>query len=321
METIIAGKMHFKSTEYLRNKVRLELCAEVLRKKTSVFRPNLIICEGVFAGCVALFTVEDGVPVITDVHSVVSVQYEGDTLGKVVKERLNYLRDLERAVFEGSSGLIVISNPMKTYVIGRYDVRNSRVYVIPNGSDVRREVSEYREPLRAVFGGIFTYWENIDSFLDLAKLNKRALFYLAGDGPLKKHILKRIREEMLEVKYLGYLRHKDAIAEFSKMNVGIAPAVKTVNISFAYPIKVFDYLSCGLPVITPDFGEWAKVISKNRCGLVTKSSSANEFDECLNSFDRSTWEEMSSNGLRVIRDQFNWNLLLSRMDEVIQACQ
>lgn len=321
MKTILASKMRFGSMEHLRNQIRLELCAEVLRRRTQAFRPNVIVCEGVFAGHVALSTVGDSIPVITDVHSIISAQYESDTFGKVFNERLSYLREIESSVFRKSAGAIVISNPMKSYAVARYGASDSRVYVIPNGSDVRKDVSEYREPLRVVFGGIFAYWENIDSFLDLARLDRRSVFYIAGEGPLKKHILDRIRKEELKVDYLGYLRHRDMIAKFCGMNVGVAPAVRAVNISFAYPIKVFDYLSCGLPVITPDFGEWARVISMNRCGFVTKDSTGEEFSECLNSLDRSTWEEMSANGLRLIRDQFDWKVLLGRMDGIIQECR
>jgi glycosyltransferase involved in cell wall biosynthesis len=319
VKAIIVRKMHLDETEVIRERLRLKLAVEALRKRIDCLRPHLILCEGIFSALVAIHAVEDRIPVITDVHSIVSAEYEGDTLGKPLEGKAEYLRRSESDVFRHSIRIIVISELMKKYVTDTHNVNSAKIHVIPNGSEFRSQVAQYRQPLRVIYGGVFSYYENIDSYLDLAKANRRCEFYLAGDGPLKKHLLRRISNERIDMRYLGYLKYDDSIAEFTRMNMGVAPFVRTLNISMAYPIKVFDYLSCGLPVITPDFGEWAKVISKHKCGLVTKTSSGEEFDSCLGSVDRSKWEEMSSNGLRLIRDQFNWNLLLRELDKIVEA--
>jgi glycosyltransferase involved in cell wall biosynthesis len=190
--------------------------------------------------------------------------------------------------------------------------------VIPNGSDIRLRISRYDEPLKVIYGGNFVYYENIDSYLDLARINRTCAFYLAGGGPMKEHLLTRVRNEKIRVEYLGYLSYDECIDTFASMNIGIMPAAKTVNIEIAYPIKVFDYMSCGLPVITPDFGEWAKVVSRNKCGMVTRTSSAEEFDACLRSLNREMWQEMSANAVRVIREQFNWSILLRELDAIFK---
>jgi hypothetical protein len=317
VKTIIAGKIRLERTELLKNKIRLKLAGEILRNEIDLFIPNVILCENIFAGHVAIDTVGDSVPVITDVHSIVSAEYEGDTFRKIIKEQADYLKQVEDLVFRCSSKVIAVSHLMKTYIAEKHGVNNARLYVIPNGSDIREQTAQYRDPLRVIYGGAFAYYENIDSYLDLAKRNERYAFYLAGDGPLRKHVFRRIRDERINLHYLGYLKYSDSIAEFANMNVGVMPAVETLNIRMTYPVKVFDYLSCGLPVITPDFGEWSKVVAKTRCGLVTRTSNAEEFYECLRSLDRCTWQEMSSNGLRLIREEFNWNSLLRKLDEIV----
>jgi len=52
----------------------------------------------------------------------------------------------------------------------------------------------------------------------------------------------------------------------------------------------------------------------------TKQSSVKELEECLDSFDRPTWEEMSSNGSRLTEKEYNWNTLLTRIDDVLRVC-
>ena len=147
---------------------------------------------------------------------------------------------------------------MKTYIAEICNVKTRNIIVVPNGSDIRLRISHDCEPLKVIYGGNFVYYENIDSYLDLARMNRTCVFYLAGGGPMKEHLLRRIRDEKIGIEYLGYLSYDECIDTFANMNVGIMPAVKTLNIAMAYPIKVFDYLSCGLPVITPDFGDWAE---------------------------------------------------------------
>ncbi len=313
VKMIFVGKMSSMKTQVLKNRVRVKLAVEVLAEQLRSCKPDLILFEGFFSAYLATRVRKDEIPIITDVHSVASAELEGWADQEVVEQ----FGDFEREALCSSSEVIVISNLMKAYLAETYSIRDRKLHVIPNGSDPRRHTAVYSEPIKAIYAGAFNFWENIDSYLDLARLGGNYLYYLAGDGPLKAHILKRIHGEPGRVNYLGYLGYEESIATLTKMTVGIAPAVRSKNIEMAYPVKVFDYLSCGLPVITPNYGEWSRVIAEHKCGFVTEDSTAQRFFECLHQLDKSLWLEMSANGIRVIRDRFNWQLILSELDEVI----
>jgi glycosyltransferase involved in cell wall biosynthesis len=230
IKTVIGRKLRSENIEVIKDEVRLMLEKEMLGKTVNAFRPDLVLSEGIFSALVAIHTVQDQVPVVTDVHSIVSAEYESNTCGGIVKEKAENLRDIEGEVFARSSRIVVVSDLMRSYIVERHRVSPGKVYTIPNGSDVRERVTTYSEPLRVIYGGAFAYYENIDSFLDLAKRNVTSLFYLAGDGPMKKHIFARMRSERINLHYLGYLKRDDCISYFLRMNVGVAPAVRTPNI-------------------------------------------------------------------------------------------
>jgi len=316
---VVLRKLLLQNSQMLKHRAYLNLGVKLLRSKLRRFNPDLIWGENVIPSLIALTAIRDGTPVVADVHGIVSAEYEDNPSVHVSDEMVCFLRNAEKTVSAGCAHCIVVSNPMKEYIVKTHGVDSRNITVIPNGSDVRHNVAKWHDPLRVIYGGIFEFWEDIDSYLDLAKINHECEFHLAGKGPLERRFLNRIQCEKILVRRVGYLTRDRALEEFSKMNVGVAPSVSSTARRVACPVKVFDYLSCGLPVITPDFGEWASIVSANECGFVTQSSNAKEFDECLKRLDKNTWHKMSMNALRLIGQEFNWGLLLERIDAVLEG--
>jgi len=316
---VVWRKLMREDRQMLKDRAYLNLGVKVVSRKLRRITPDLIWAENVMPSLIALTATRASTPVVANIHGIVSAEYEEDPLANVSEERVRFLRSVENAVFTGSTHCIAVSNPMKEHMVKTHNIDPRKITVIPNGSDIRQKVSTWHDPLRVIYGGIFKFWEDIDSYLDLAKINQVCEFYLAGKGPLERSILHRIQHERIMVRHLGYLTHRGSVEKFSKMNVGVAPSVSSTTRRVACPVKIFDYLSCGLPVITPNFGEWASVVSTNECGFVTESSDGREFDECLKRVDRDTWDRMSMNALRLIKEEFNWDLLLKRIDVVLEG--
>jgi glycosyltransferase involved in cell wall biosynthesis len=79
-------------------------------------------------------------------------------------------------------------------------------------------------------------------------------------------------------------------------------------------------MSIGLPVITPEWGEWSKIIEKNNCGIITKSSSGKEFLQAIKEIkNRSEWNRISRNCKNLIRSEYNWNKLLEPLDNITES--
>ena len=56
----------------------------------------------------------------------------------------------------------------------------------------------------------------------------------------------------------------------------------TLLMQVASPIKIYDYLAAGLPVITPKMGDWGDLISRENCGI---SLDDDTVDNYLNSLE------------------------------------
>lgn len=318
LASVVGHTLRLDDSELVSFEARVMCAEKIVRSTLKAWGPDLIWCETVLPAAGAIKAVEQAIPVVADVHGLASAEYEEATASNGPDAKtLSRIKDAEERLCSNSFRVIVVSSPMKDYLVTAYGLSPDKVCVIPNGSDVRKEKAKYSDPHKVVYGGILGAWEGIDVFLDLAKMDRQHRFYLLGGGPLKKHVLTRIRREGIPVVYLGYLDYASAIERFTEMTVGIALIVNTLARRVASPVKIYDYLSCGLPVITSDVGEWSQMVSKNKCGYVTKSSEAEEIMQCLHRFDRVTWEEMASNGVRLIERENNWNVLLNGVNDIL----
>jgi glycosyltransferase involved in cell wall biosynthesis len=54
----------------------------------------------------------------------------------------------------------------------------------------------------------------------------------------------------------------------SKVRAGLVTLHPTPAYLEAYPVKMFEYMAAGLPVIASDFPLWRSIITKEQCGLL-----------------------------------------------------
>ncbi len=288
------------------------LLRDVLKKELQGFAADAVVVEGVVQ---AGFLAEScPVPLVTDVHGLASAEYAENPFHKVNAARTRFLEKLERTAFEKSAQVWAVSEPMRAFVAG-HGGSGKNTAVVRNGADVRRKTATFKKPLSAAYGGIFAFWEDVDAFLDLAKKGGGADFHLAGGGPLLAHVKSRIHAERINLSFHGSLTREKSLELFSDMQVGVAPSVDALTRRVASPIKVFDYLACGLPVVTPKVGEWADIVLAEDAGVVTEKSSGGAFVEALwDLSEKRVWMEKSENAKNAITKRYNWNQVLNPVD-------
>lgn len=71
---------------------------------------------------------------------------------------------------------------------------------------------------------------------------------------------------------LGFLDRSEVVALLSRARVGLVPLHRTPNFLNALPIKLFEYMSAGVPVVASDFPLWRQIVEGNGCGLLLVDS-------------------------------------------------
>jgi glycosyltransferase involved in cell wall biosynthesis len=279
-------------------------------------KPDVVLAETSLVGWVTVLASEKlFIPCVIDVHGLIFAEAKGWGR-KDWSQKLT----MEKEAFEKSNHLIVVSQRMKTYLSEKFGIPAEKMTIIPNGSDPQLSIAHYQYPLRVIYAGIFSYWEKVNDFLDIAKQADPATFnfYLAGEGPMKNQLLMRIQEEHIPIKYLGYIPKQQIREIFAQMQIGIAPSTRDLARQIASPIKIYDYLAAGLPVVTPQIGDWGDLIDNADCGITLKDDTVEEYVKALNSLAcESEWIKKSHNAVKAIKEKYSWDLVLKPLYSIL----
>lgn len=111
------------------------------------------------------------------------------------------------------------------------------------------------------------------------------------------------------VDYLGFL-DRDQV---SSLLVGAVAGVVTLHPTKAYvdslPVKMFEYMAAGIPVIASNFPLWQQIIEEADCGLCVNPFSVTEITEAVRFLieNPARAKEMGINGKHVAFERYNWD--------------
>jgi len=126
----------------------------------------------------------------------------------------------------------------------------------------------------------------------------------------EQHLLEAINtsEFSANVEFLGYINSTEVEKLLSKSFAGLVTLHPTLNFLDSLPIKLFEYMSAGLPVIASNFPLWKNIIEGNNCGICVDPKNSSQIAEAM-TFLKENPEEakiMGDNGRKAVLEKFNW---------------
>ncbi len=219
--------------------------------------------------------------------------------------------------------------------------KDKPVYLIPNGCDldlfkpgnhVKTIIPGCTEQnFVAVFIGAHGIANGLDAALDAASVLKNKTnaahikIVLIGDGKIKKHLLKRVKEEKLtNVIMLDPVPKKQLINYLWASDIGL---MLLANVPAFYygtsPNKFFDYISSGLPVLNNYPGWLADMIKENNLGKVTQPDDPEEFASALIALSKSNGQlkEIGINTRDFAEKKFSRSMLAMEFEKALLSVQ
>lgn len=117
-------------------------------------------------------------------------------------------------------------------------------------------------------------------------------------------------EKMLGYKnsrYIGVVNHEDVTKILSEASIGLCTLHPINTFKDSYPIKVFEYMQNGLPVLMSNFEMWKELFG-NSCEYIdpiNPTQIAERIKSMLNNPTR--LEEMSRKGQIAVNEHYNWD--------------
>ncbi len=111
-----------------------------------------------------------------------------------------------------------------------------------------------------------------------------------------------------EVDYLGHVDRDQITKLLSESNVGIVTLHPTRSYMEAFPIKLFEYMSAGIPVVASDFPLWRTLVIDNGCGIVVDPMNVEAIATGIqNLLDHpKDAEGMGKLGKQAVEEKYSW---------------
>ena len=152
--------------------------------------------------------------------------------------------------------------------------------------------------------GIVEAVEAMGQLRSVARLNLAGLF---GDASLESRVHQQLGWS--RVNALGFLDRSGVRDVLARSMAGLVTLYPTINYIDALPVKMFEYMSAGIPVIASDFPLWREIIAGNDCGLLVDPLDPRAIAEAIDYlvFHPKDAERMGRNGRRAVEHQYNWD--------------
>ena len=107
-------------------------------------------------------------------------------------------------------------------------------------------------------------------------------FIIAGDGPLGESVAREAREDLKGiVHYLGRVPQTDLASVYAYSDLALCSYVGRSTVSM--PVKAFDYLAAGLPIVNSLGREIGRLVRENKVGFQYEAQSAESLFNVLTS--------------------------------------
>jgi len=209
-----------------------------------------------------------------------------------------------------------------------------RATVVVNGVDTERfrpgPPTEDTGPLRCVYVSSFRSWHGAEDLVAAvarcAAMRVPIVVTCIGRGPRWKAAKEAADEAGLSdaIKFIGRVSHADVPRHLAEADVGVAPFApeqfSALKLGWFWsPIKIFEYLAAGLPVITADIDELRSLLPGDVANFY-KHSDSTALSEALVEMeqDRAAVRRMSTTARQLAETKYTWDQQAAAVEAVLE---
>ncbi len=251
-----------------------------------------------------------GKKVIYDVHENVPLQVTAKSYliqpfrwlsAKAVKS----IEEMGVGLFDGT---IVATESIKQRFPARYFPKILVIRNFVDPSEIRPRAFSGKQKMVCYVGGI-SYNRGIDLLVRSIEGTGLKLV-LAGkfhnSGCMRK--VKKL-EGWKNVSYTGVIGRKEIEELYGDSYMGLLLLRPRDGFKDSLPIKLFEYMAAGIPVLASDFPLWKEIIEENQCGICVDPLNVEEVRKQIKKLFANTAlaEKMGKKGRELVIEKYNWN--------------
>jgi len=226
---------------------------------------------------------------------------------------------LERFFLRYSDRMTYITLPLKRELETVYGIKSEHLFYLPNGTDIEffakteSYVNPYPRGRKIVLfvGDIYTIDILVKAAPLIIKKNLNVLFVIVGNG---KRFLWKSKIEQTELRdyfqFTGFVPHSEIPKYILYSDVCVSTFTNAPYLAYALPLKLFEYMACGKPIVATNVAGTAEVIQNGYNGYLVDPNNPEDFAEYINMLltDQKMAKKMGLNGKTFVK-KYAWEAI------------
>lgn len=232
---------------------------------------------------------------------------------------------LYQSQYRMSDHLLPVTQKLQEWL--RNEAGHDRIHVISNAAntDLFFPIETLNENPFVVFFGSLTNWHGVEVMMDAVnhpKWPKSVELVVIGAGA-KQNLIKAAVQAGAPVRYLGHRRYREIPRLIAGAVAGLIPITNPEGRSSTgvMPLKLFEMLACGMPVIVSDLPGQAELVRDNNCGVVIPCGDAEALADTVARLaaDPEWARAMGRRGAALIREEHSWSARAAEIDRILES--
>jgi len=212
----------------------------------------------------------------------------------------------------------------------------TKIHVVPSGTNTNlyRPMDKHQcrsmlhlEPTRTYIGfmGSLLDHQGVEVLIDAAPhvINSfpDTCFVIIGEGPMKDRWRRRVHEQSIQRNFLfaGQIDYEKTPVWINAMDICTAPYIRAAGLRS--PVKIFDYLACGRPVIASRIPGTTDIFEDSGAVRLVEPENKEAFAAAIVDLlsNTETASSMGLDGRRWVEAQYDRMLVAKRLEETVHA--
>jgi glycosyltransferase involved in cell wall biosynthesis len=225
--------------------------------------------------------------------------------------------------FARSSRILCVTHEIAEHIrsLGGY----STVETISNGVDstLFHPASEAEEQDYAIFPSSLAPWHGVQVLLDAAEhpdWPRNLALVIAGDG-MQAPLVRERAARNPRIRYVGLLNRAELAAKLQTARIGLClvEPVQSRKMTEVYPLKLFEMMASGIPVIVTDLPGQNRIVAEAGAGAVVPLHDPAAVAGAVRALhDDPARRARGLAGARAVQEHYDWRFGAAALDRVLQ---
>lgn len=230
--------------------------------------------------------------------------------GRIEKTAFKLLDLSERMMFKHVDKLIVVSESLKDH----YSKYHNDITIIPNYPILNTDIvmDDCKDNTVVYTGNVGRKRGSLELKEAATKLNNCKIKIVGSFA----------ERECDNIEVVAHVPYEEVFDHIKVSNAGLILFKPThFNNAIGLPNKLFEYMACGIPVISSELPEIKRIIATSDCGVLVNPNDPNDIADKINYLidNPDIAEQLGRNGYNAVMQKYNWGNAEKKLFEIYEG--